>query len=83
MFNQQHIQRVLEFINVLKTDPPKSYRYLADFMEVAYRRIYRGFNIARISRMEVVESPMAYTQRHAYFEPDMFGFQGITLDKNL
>jgi len=38
------------------------------------------FNVERISRLEVLETPMAYTKRHAFFEPDIFGFQVSTID---
>jgi predicted DNA-binding transcriptional regulator YafY len=41
------------------------------------------FNIERIGRVEVLETPMAFGDKHAFHEPDVFGFQGSTLDKEV
>ena len=41
------------------------------------------FSIQRIGGVEVLESPMQHEDKHAYHAPDMFGFQGTELDKEV
>jgi len=57
MFNQHRLQRVLELISVLKTNPPKSSRYLAQFMEVSGRSIYRYFKMLQSLCFKVTKGP--------------------------
>jgi len=41
------------------------------------------FNIDRIARVAVTNTPMAFEELHEYHEPDVFGFQASTLDKEV
>ena len=41
------------------------------------------FNIERITSVEVLETPMEYEAQHEFHKPDIFGFQGKTIDKEI
>ena len=41
------------------------------------------FNIERISEVEVLESKMKYELLHEFYKPDIFGFQGKSLNKEI
>ena len=41
------------------------------------------FNIERMGSVEVLEKPMCYEAQHQFYKPDIFGFQGKTLNKEV
>jgi len=41
------------------------------------------FNIERMVSVEVLDKPMKYENLHEFFKPDVFGFQGKTMDKEI
>jgi proteasome accessory factor C len=41
------------------------------------------FNIERISEVVVLETPMSFTSLHEFYKPDIFGFQGREMDKEI
>lgn len=41
------------------------------------------FNIERMSEVEVLESKMQYEQLHEFYKPDIFGFQGKSVNKEI
>lgn len=41
------------------------------------------FNIERMSEVEVLESEMQYEQLHEFYKPDIFGFQGKSVNKEI
>jgi predicted DNA-binding transcriptional regulator YafY len=41
------------------------------------------FNIERISEVVVLDTPMSYVSLHEYYKPDIFGFQGREMDKEI
>jgi proteasome accessory factor C len=41
------------------------------------------FNIERITSAEVLETPMMYEEKHEFYKPDIFGFQGKSMDKEI
>jgi len=46
-------------------------------------RLNKYFNIERITSVEVLETPMEYEAQHEFHKPDIFGFQGKTIDKEI
>jgi proteasome accessory factor C len=45
MHNQNKILRVFQLINLLKSDPPKSMKYVAEVLDSTERTLYRYFNL--------------------------------------
>lgn len=45
MHNQNKILRVFQLINLLKTEPPKSMKYIAEVLDSTERTLYRYFNL--------------------------------------
>jgi len=45
MYNQNKILRVFQLINLLKTEPPKSMKQIADVLNSTERTLYRYFNL--------------------------------------
>jgi predicted DNA-binding transcriptional regulator YafY len=41
------------------------------------------FNIERIGSVEVLETPMKYEPQHEFYRPDIFGFQGKAMNKEI
>lgn len=41
------------------------------------------FNIERIGSVEVLETPMKYEPQHEFYRPDIFGFQGKAMTKEI
>lgn len=41
------------------------------------------FNIERMTSVEVSETPMKYESQHEFFKPDIFGFQGKSMNKEI
>jgi proteasome accessory factor C len=41
------------------------------------------FNIERIGDIEILPNDIAHQSQHEYFKPDIFGFQGKSLDKEI
>ena len=41
------------------------------------------FNIERMGSVEVLDKPMKYEHLHEFYKPDVFGFQGKTMDKEI
>jgi proteasome accessory factor C len=46
-------------------------------------KINKYFNIERMGEVQVLDSPMKYESLHEYYRPDIFGFQGKTLSKEI
>ena len=46
-------------------------------------RLNKYFNIERITSVEVLETPMEYEAQHEFHKPDIFGFQGKSMDKEI
>ena len=46
-------------------------------------RINKYFNIERITSVEVLEIPMKHEAQHEFYKPDIFGFQGKSLNKEI
>jgi predicted DNA-binding transcriptional regulator YafY len=41
------------------------------------------FNIERMSSVKVLETPMKFEAQHEFFKPDIFGFQGKSMNKEI
>jgi proteasome accessory factor C len=41
------------------------------------------FNIERMAEVEVLDSKMKYEKQHEFYKPDIFGFQGKSLNKEI
>lgn len=41
------------------------------------------FNIERMTAVEVLETPMQHKSKHEFYKPDIFGFQGKSLNKEI
>ena len=41
------------------------------------------FNIERISEVKLLDSDMCFEDQHEFFKPDVFGFQGTEMDKEV
>lgn len=41
------------------------------------------FNIERMGSVEVLETPMKYEPQHEFYKPDIFGFQGKSMNKEI
>ena len=41
------------------------------------------FNIERMGSVEVLDSPMVYEPQHEFYKPDIFGFQGKSMNKEI
>ena len=46
-------------------------------------KLNKYFNIERITGVEVLNVPMQYEEQHEFFKPDIFGFQGQSMDKEI
>jgi proteasome accessory factor C len=46
-------------------------------------KLNKYFNIERITRVDVLDVPMQYEEKHEFFKPDIFGFQGQSMDKEI
>ncbi len=57
------------------------YQSLSAFEPKSMQNKY--FNIERMGGVEVLDSPMRYEVKHAFFKPDIFGFQGRSLGKEV
>ncbi len=41
------------------------------------------FNIERMTGAEVLDTPMKYEKQHEFYKPDIFGFQGKSMNKEI
>ena len=41
------------------------------------------FNIERMGSVEVLDTPMKYEPQHEFYKPDIFGFQGKSMNKEI
>jgi predicted DNA-binding transcriptional regulator YafY len=46
-------------------------------------KLNKYFNIERMTSVEVLETPMQYEAQHEFYKPDIFGFQGKSLNKEI
>jgi predicted DNA-binding transcriptional regulator YafY len=46
-------------------------------------QLNKYFNIERITSVEVLETPIKYEIQHQFHKPDIFGFQGKSMDKEI
>lgn len=46
-------------------------------------KINKYFNVERMSGVEVLDIPMKYESKHEFYKPDIFGFQGKILNKEI
>jgi len=46
-------------------------------------QLNKYFNIERMAGVEVLDTPMAHEALHAFHKPDVFGFQGDNMDKEI
>ena len=46
-------------------------------------RLNKYFNIERMTSVEVLEKPMKYEDQHEFYKPDIFGFQGKSMSKEI
>ena len=46
-------------------------------------QLNKYFNIERITSVEVLETPIKYEIQHQFHKPDIFGFQGKSIDKEI
>ena len=46
-------------------------------------RLNKYFNIERITSVEVLETQMKHEAQHEFFKPDIFGFQGKSMNKEI
>jgi predicted DNA-binding transcriptional regulator YafY len=46
-------------------------------------KLNKYFNIERITAVEVLESPMMFEAQHEFHKPDIFGFQGLSLNNEI
>ena len=46
-------------------------------------RLNKYFNIERMSSVEVLETPMKHEAQHEFHKPDIFGFQGKSMNKEI
>ncbi len=46
-------------------------------------KLNKYFNIERMDSVEVLEIPMKYEDQHEFYKPDIFGFQGKTMNKEI
>jgi predicted DNA-binding transcriptional regulator YafY len=46
-------------------------------------RLNKYFNIERMTSVEVLEKPMKYEDQHEFYKPDIFGFQGKSMNKEI
>jgi proteasome accessory factor C len=46
-------------------------------------RLNKYFNIERITSVEVLDKPMEHEAQHEFHKPDIFGFQGKSMDKEI
>lgn len=44
-------------------------------------KLNKYFNIERMTGVEVLETPIQFKSQHEFFEPDVFGFQGKSMNK--
>ncbi len=55
MYNQHRIYRVFQLINYLKARPPKSYRSLANLLDITERSVYRYLNLLKELGFEITK----------------------------
>jgi len=65
MFNQHRFLRVLQLIAVLKAKPPKTYQFLAEFLEASSRTVYRYMDLLKAVGIKVERGP-----NFTYYIPD-------------
>ena len=46
-------------------------------------KLNKYFNIERMASVEVSETPMKYEAQHEFYKPDIFGFQGKSMNKGI
>jgi predicted DNA-binding transcriptional regulator YafY len=46
-------------------------------------KLNKYFNIERIGSIEVIETPMKHEALHEFYKPDIFGFQGKSMNKEI
>jgi predicted DNA-binding transcriptional regulator YafY len=46
-------------------------------------RLNKYFNIERMTGVEVLETPMKHETQHEFYKPDIFGFQGKSMSKEI
>jgi proteasome accessory factor C len=46
-------------------------------------RLNKYFNIERMTTVEVLETPMMHEAKHEFYKPDIFGFQGKSMNKEI
>lgn len=59
----------------------ENYEALSAFEVSSQQNKY--FNIGRISKVKILSSDMQFEQEHQFFKPDVFGFQGKEMDKEV
>ena len=57
------------------------YKYLSAYEPATDTNKY--FAIERISKVVIMDTPTMYNEKHEFFSPDIFGFQGRDLDKEI
>ena len=57
MFNQHRFLRVFQLIAVLKAKPPKTYQFLAEFLEASSRTVYRYMDLLKAVGIKVERGP--------------------------
>jgi predicted DNA-binding transcriptional regulator YafY len=46
-------------------------------------KLNKYFNIERMTSVEVLETPMKFEAQHEFYKPDIFGFQGKSMNKDI
>lgn len=46
-------------------------------------RLNKYFNIERMTGVEVLDTPMNHETQHEFYKPDIFGFQGKSMNKEI
>jgi len=46
-------------------------------------KLNKYFNIERMASVEVLQTPMKYEAQHEFYKPDIFGFQGKSMNKEI
>jgi proteasome accessory factor C len=46
-------------------------------------QLNKYFNIERMTSVDVLETPMKHETQHEFYKPDIFGFQGKSMNKNI
>ena len=46
-------------------------------------KLNKYFNIERMDSVELLDTPMMFEAQHEFYKPDIFGFQGERMDKEI